>query len=67
VPSYDDRRDPGNDHMRALGQANLNASSMWGILEAWPTFNLHTDFSAVMSASDGTFEATVWQDDSDDA
>ena len=63
VPSYDDRRDPGNAHMKALGRDNVSTTTMWSILEQWPTFNLHTDFSAVMSATDGTFQTTVWVDD----
>jgi len=60
VPVFDDRRNPGIAHMKALGQANLTPAAMWAIIETWPNWNDHTDYSLVTTAADAAYNSTVW-------
>lgn len=61
-PTFDDRRDPGIQHMEAVGQANVNGKSLFGVLTQWPNFNHHTDFTAIISAGAGTeaYQTVIW-------
>eukprot|EP01059_Diplonema_ambulator_P011220 TRINITY_DN21178_c0_g1_i1.p1 TRINITY_DN21178_c0_g1~~TRINITY_DN21178_c0_g1_i1.p1 ORF type:complete len:450 (+),score=107.79 TRINITY_DN21178_c0_g1_i1:64-1350(+) len=60
TPEGDDRRGPGNQHVQAVGRAGMNESSMFGIMTQWPTFNPHTDHTAVFIVKDGVYNTTVW-------
>ena len=60
TPTSDDRRAPGIAHMEAMGQAGLSADAMWGVIETWPTWNEHTDYSLVAIPADGHYNSTVW-------
>lgn len=59
-PQSDDRRTPGDAHMRELGEAGVNPEGLLGVMTKWPTFNHHTDYTAIMSAADGTYNGHVW-------
>jgi len=62
-PAWDDRQGPGEAHLRALGQAGVGAAGLGEVLHAWPTFNNHTDITAVMGVSGGgSYRSTVWLD-----
>jgi len=61
VPKADDRRTPGVAHMNALTESNVNVDGMLGVLSAWPTYNSHTDITAVMSPFDSTYQSYVWR------
>ena len=60
TPSSDDRRTPGVAAMRAMGQAALSEEALWRVLKHFPTFNEHTDYSAVIVPRAATYNATVW-------
>lgn len=65
VPKADDRRTPGVAHMRTLGQGGVAAqkpAGLWSVITQWPTFNHHTDYSAVMCAATGTYQSFWWDD-----
>ena len=49
APDNDDRRDPADVSMDALGQESLDLIGLWGVLSSAPVFNLqtlHTDLCA---------------------
>ena len=50
-PASDDRRTPGEKHMAALGQAGVGVKGLTGVMTEWPTFNHHTDYTAIVSAN----------------
>ena len=60
VPAADDRRGPGNAHIEALGQDGINPTSMYDVLVQWPTFNAHTDHTAVFVVADDYYNTTAW-------
>ena len=63
VPSADDRRTPGNQAMRALGQSNVTAArpgGIWSVMTTWPVFNHHTDYTGIFSAKTGEYQGFVW-------
>lgn len=68
-PSWDDRRTPGIQHMFSLGQSSVDESGMLSVLQQWPTFNDHTDITAVMRVSSRHYNhstdylSLVWMDD----
>lgn len=66
VPVADDRRTPGRAHMRALGQSGIGerGNGLYSVMKMWPTFNHHTDYSAIMSCSERSYmyNSTVWYD-----
>ena len=66
VPVADDRRTPGRAHMHSLGQSGIGArgGGLYEVMKTWPTFNHHTDYSAVMSPSERSYmyNSTVWYD-----
>lgn len=60
-PAADNRRDPGNEFMQGIGQAQISQTSMYhSVLLRWPTFNPHTDWTSVFSASYHYYNTTVW-------
>jgi len=60
VPTADDRRTPGRAHMKALGPAGVTVPAMMKVMSTYPTYNMHTDYTCVMSPHDGTYESGVW-------
>jgi len=63
VPPMDDRRTPGRAHMRDLGRAGANATSILdSVLKVWPTYNHHTDLTCVMSAATAVYNCMWWSD-----
>jgi len=62
VPVADDRRTPGNANMIAMGQVGLARDSLKKVLLAFPTFNPHTDYTAVMIPKSGYYNSTIWMD-----
>eukprot|EP00658_Telonema_sp_P-2_P003712 TRINITY_DN1138_c0_g1_i9.p1 TRINITY_DN1138_c0_g1~~TRINITY_DN1138_c0_g1_i9.p1 ORF type:complete len:268 (+),score=25.01 TRINITY_DN1138_c0_g1_i9:175-978(+) len=60
VPKADDRRTPGVVHMKALGQANVSSESIMRIMRTYPTYNFHTDYTAVMIPHVGLYDSGVW-------
>jgi hypothetical protein len=62
-PASDNRRDPGDANMEAMGQAGLNVSALLGVMTTWPTFNAHTDMTGVFHASANVYTTMWWDDD----
>lgn len=60
VPAADDRRTPGIEHMKAVGQAGVGIEQMLTVMETWPTFNHHTDYTGVYSPFNSTYISMVW-------
>jgi hypothetical protein len=61
VPAADDRRDPANEMMEALGSSeNTNVDTLFSVLATWPVFNPHTTFTSMMNPAAGTYNSTVW-------
>lgn len=58
----DDRATPMTDNLNALEGKAFDDDELWVILETWPTFNSHTDISAVVDPLAGTFDVTLWFD-----
>lgn len=63
VPDADNRREPGNNRIQALGRANITEDSMYSVMTRWPTFNPHTDHTVVFVVRDGVYNAHVWRGD----
>ena len=55
----DDRATPMTDNLNALEGLDFDDKQVWGILETWPTFNAHTDITAVIDVVSGTFQHHV--------
>jgi len=60
VPKADDRRTPGIANMKALTQANVSPDGMLSVMSKWPTFNYHTDFTAIIASFNSTYDSYVW-------
>lgn len=70
-PPADERLAPlvaNMDTYAAAGDgAVMGEDDVFDVLETWPTFNDHTDVTAVMTPKDGTFDVKVWREaDADD-
>ena len=64
-PKADDRRAPGYANMDALLPAGVGLDGsglLKRVMEQWPTKNMHTDYTAVMSAAAGVYHSMVWMD-----
>jgi len=60
-PASDNRRDPGNQHMESVGQAGADLDSVYSkVMTAWPTLNLHTDWTSKMCPNTGYLWTVVW-------
>ena len=62
TPKADDRRTPGYLNMDKMGQEHVATDLFKDVVHVWPTFNHHTDYTVMMSASDGQYESMVWKD-----
>jgi len=56
-PWYDNRIDPANEAMNAIGQKNITLEAMFGVLSKKPIFNLMTTYSILTCAATGTYKA----------
>jgi len=56
-PWFDDRLDPANDAMNALGQANLSLTNIMQVLTVKPVFNLQTAYTILSCPATGEFQA----------
>nr|XP_054753339.1 N-acylethanolamine-hydrolyzing acid amidase-like [Lytechinus pictus] len=50
-PKSDDRRDPGNKAMNAVGEKSINNNTMWNVLSTQPVLNEDTIYTALMCAA----------------
>ncbi len=62
VPVADDRQHPGEASMESMGQANLRQDTLMTVMETWPVFNHHTDFTGIFNPSVGRWVSGVWLD-----
>ena len=60
VPKADDRRTPGVAHMKAMGESGVDEKALLAIMEMYPTFNFHTDYTAIMDPATGLYDSGVW-------
>uniref|UniRef100_A0A7S2D4W8 Phospholipase B-like n=1 Tax=Haptolina brevifila TaxID=156173 RepID=A0A7S2D4W8_9EUKA len=60
APTADDRRTPGVAHMVAMGRDAVTTAAMWKVIKTWPSFNHHTDYSAVFVPARAEYNATVF-------
>ena len=61
VPKADDRRTPGELNMDKMGQSFTSLDTLFkDVIHVWPTYNHHTDYTVMMSASDNSYESMVW-------
>jgi len=58
-PWFDNRIDPANNAMNALGRDNLSLVGMYQVLSTKPVFNLQTTYSMLASPVDGTYNCYV--------
>ena len=58
----DDRATPMTNNLNALEGKAFNDKDVWTVLETWPTFNAHTDITAVVDVASGDFNVVVWFD-----
>jgi len=60
VPKADDRRTPGIAHMDALGEDEIDSANLFRLMTQSPTYNDHTDYTAVMEPQSGLYRSGVW-------
>jgi hypothetical protein len=56
-PWFDDRVDPANDAMNAMGRKSLSLNGMYQVLSVKPVFNLQTTYTILSCPADGTFQS----------
>jgi len=60
-PAADNRRDPANALMEALGGANAtDPEALFGVMSTWPVFNPHTTFTTMIDFATGAYNSTIW-------
>jgi N-acylethanolamine-hydrolysing acid amidase len=62
VPKADDRRDPANEYMAALGSTEGTTldTMLRDVMSEWPVFNPHTTFTTMINPYTGAYNSTVW-------
>lgn len=61
VPASDNRRDPGNAYVQALGKSGMTIDALkQQVMLKWPIFNPHTDWTSMMSAKMKYYETVAW-------
>mmetsp|Transcript_11617 Transcript_11617/g.25399 ORF Transcript_11617/g.25399 Transcript_11617/m.25399 type:complete len:442 (+) Transcript_11617:39-1364(+) len=58
----DDRATPMTDNLNALEGKQFGSDEVWNVLKTWPTFNSHTDITAVVDVASGDFDVVIWFD-----
>jgi N-acylethanolamine-hydrolysing acid amidase len=58
-PEYDDRLDPMNDCMNAMGQANLSVDNLYNCLSTPPVLNPLTTYTAIIINSQSYYRCNV--------
>jgi len=56
-PWFDNRIDPANDAMNAVGRKNLTLDNMFKVITTKPVFNIQTTYSILAVPSDSIFKA----------
>ena len=46
--------------MNALGQKGVSPAGLWSVINKFPVFNDHTDYSLISVPSAGLYNSTVW-------
>lgn len=64
VPKSDNRRDPANEGMMAMGPSGVSLPAIHDVLMTWPVFNSHTTITTMVHPATGIFNTTVWRDPS---
>ena len=59
-PIYDQRRHPAESRLRDRGNLNFNETDVMKVMFEWPTFNIATIMTAVMTPKDNYHNTTVW-------
>jgi len=60
-PWFDDRLDPANEAMNALGQSDLSLPNLLQVLSVKPVFNIQTTYSILFCPATGEYQAyTRW-------
>jgi acid ceramidase/N-acylethanolamine-hydrolysing acid amidase len=59
-PVYDQRRHPFEKRMEERGQANFNVDTVLKEMLIWPTFNIATIMTAVITPAAGYHNTTAW-------
>lgn len=60
VPQADDRRTPGNAAMQSMGQSKLGEDPLRAVMQTWPVFNHHTDYTGIWNPAQGLYSSGVW-------
>jgi len=63
APKADDRRNPGNKLMEAMGRGGVNNLTLYATMKTWPVFNHHTDYTGVFSPALTQYNSIVWLGD----
>jgi hypothetical protein len=59
APPEDDRRDPANNAMTAVGAAGVDTVALFKVLSINPVLNPSTVYTTVMSPALGTYQTVV--------
>ena len=62
-PTSDDRRDPANKAMSAMGRNNLSPTELFNVLSIHPVYNSGTVYTVLMSAADPDLYQTLVRPD----
>ena len=55
-PFFDNRRDPGMQCMNSTGEANINFSTLYDVLDTKPVRNQLTTYTVLMDVANDRFE-----------
>eukprot|EP00466_Bigelowiella_natans_P005901 jgi/Bigna1/78958/fgenesh1_pg.58_\ len=61
VPVSDDRRTPAVKGMEAIGREGVGVEGLLEVLQQWPVYNHHTDYTGVFAAWNGTYQSWTWR------
>eukprot|EP01092_Planopodium_desertum_P010520 TRINITY_DN468_c0_g2_i2.p1 TRINITY_DN468_c0_g2~~TRINITY_DN468_c0_g2_i2.p1 ORF type:complete len:508 (-),score=112.70 TRINITY_DN468_c0_g2_i2:116-1570(-) len=59
APWFDDRRDPANTYMNAMGQADLTLAGMYEVMSTKPVLNLQTTYTFLSIPKNGTYSTVA--------
>jgi Linear amide C-N hydrolases, choloylglycine hydrolase family len=59
APWFDDRRDPGIEHVRAVPKGGMSRDALFQIMSTKPTFNAQTVWTNILKPATGHYE--TWQ------
>jgi len=61
-PPQDARRDTANKAMNAIGQANIDITSIFGVISTQPVFNAETKYTILVSSVSDFYQAFIRED-----